>query len=210
MEAAGPTATEPTCAPLDQQPAANTGVAEPDLIRPPIELQRRDLLVAALAALLAFAAYLLTLSRGVLGGDAGELQFVPPILGLTHPTGYPFQVLLHFVWSSLPIGSVAYRLNLLDALIAAGAVGAVVAIGRTAGLNRAASALAGLSLAFGELWWSQAVRGDKYTLNGLFLALVLLLFVRWRARPTPARLALLAFAFGLSLTHHRSMLLAAP
>src|SRR3954462_9508900 len=95
-------------------------------------------------ALAAFAAYLLTLSRGVLGGDAGELQFVPPILGLTHPTGYPLQVLLHFVWSFLPIGSVAYRQNLLDALIAAAAVGVVVALARQLGAGRLASALAGL------------------------------------------------------------------
>jgi hypothetical protein len=171
---------------------------------------RLDLALVGGVAVLAFVVYLLTLSRGVLGGDAGELQFVPPILGLAHPTGYPLQVLLHYAWSHLPIGAVAYRLNLLDALIAAGAVGAVGALTREAGAGRAASALAGLALAFGELWWSQAVRGDKYTLNGLFLALVLLLFLRWRARPTRGRLMLLAFVFGLSLTHHRSMLLVAP
>jgi hypothetical protein len=160
--------------------------------------------------LVAFVGYSLTLSRGVLGGDAGELQFVPPILGLTHPTGYPLQVLLHYVWSHVPIGSVAYRLNLLDAGFAAAAVGVVVALARQLGAGRAGSALAGLSLAFGELWWSQAVRGDKYTLNGLFLALVLLLFARWRANPSLTRLYWLAGAYGLSLTHHRSMLLVAP
>lgn len=171
---------------------------------------RLDLVLVGGVAALAFVVYLLTLSRGVLGGDAGELQFVPPILGLAHPTGYPLQVLLHYAWSHLPISAVAYRLNLLDALIAASAVGAVVAVTREAGAGRAASALAGLALAFAELWWSQAVRGDKYTLNGLFLALVLLLFLRWRARPTSGRLMLLAFVFGLSLTHHRSMVLVAP
>jgi hypothetical protein len=171
---------------------------------------RRDWALSAGVAAVAFAVYLLTLSRGVLGGDAGELQFVPPILGLTHPTGYPLQVLVHFAWSHLPIGTVAYRLNLLDALIAAGAVGAVVGLARAAGASSPSSALVGFALAFGELWWSQAVRGDKYTLNGLFLALVLLLFLRWRARPAPGRMALLAFVYGLSLTHHRSMLLVAP
>src|SRR5215207_9397073 len=163
---------------------------------------RHDRALVVGTALAAFVAYLLTLSRGVLGGDAGELQFVPPILGLTHPTGYPFQVLLHFAWSLVPIGTVAYRLNLLDALIAAGAVGAVVALTRAAGAGPAASALAGLSLGLGELWWSQAVRGDKYTLNGLFLAVVLLLLLRWKARPTPWRLMWLAGVFGVSLTHH--------
>src|SRR4051812_13303542 len=76
----------------------------------------RDAVAAVGVTLVAFAVYLVTLSHGVLGGDAGELQFVPPILGLTHPTGYPLQVLVHFAWSHLPIGSVADRLNLLDAI----------------------------------------------------------------------------------------------
>src|SRR6266536_584811 len=210
MEAAGPTATEPPRAPLDQQQAARAGAVKPNLTRPPIELDRRDLQVSALATLLAYAAYLLTLSRGVLGGDAGELQFVPPILSLTHPTGYPFQVLLHFIWSFVPIGSVAYRLNLLDAAIAAAAVGVVTLLTRIIGAARPGALFAGLSLAFGELWWSQAVRGDKYTLNGLFLALVLLLFFRWRQQPSQSRLNLLALVYGLSLTHHRGMLLVAP
>src|SRR5215212_193354 len=93
--------------------------------RQPHWIVRRDLNLSLVVGAIAFAAYLLTLSRGVLGGDAGELQFVPPILSLTHPTGYPLQVLLHFAWSYVPIGSVAYRQNLLDALIAAGAVGVV-------------------------------------------------------------------------------------
>jgi hypothetical protein len=173
-------------------------------------LRGADAVVPAGVALAAFVVYAVTLSRGVLGGDAGELQFVPPILSLTHPTGYPLQVLLHYAWAYVPVGSVAYRLNLLDAGFAAAAVGVVAALALQLGAGRAGAGLAGLSLAFGELWWSQAVRGDKYTLNGLFLALVLVLFVRWRARPTPSHLYWLAGVFGLSLTHHRSMLLVAP
>ena len=173
-------------------------------------IARSDVALAGGVALTAFVVYLLTLSRGVLGGDAGELQFVPPILGLTHPTGYPLQVLVHHLWSYLPLGTVAYRLNLLDALFAAAAVGVVTLLARACGLGKYGAALAGLGLAFGELWWSQAVRGDKYTLNGLFLALVLVSFVRWRAARTDRRLFVLAFAFGLSLTHHRSMLLLLP
>ncbi len=47
------------------------------------------MLVVGAVSGLAFVVYLVTLSSGVLGGDAGELQFVPPILGLPHPTGYP-------------------------------------------------------------------------------------------------------------------------
>jgi hypothetical protein len=150
------------------------------------------------------------MSRGVLGGDAGELQFVPPILGLTHPTGYPLQVLLHKVWSVVPIGTVAYRLNLLDAAVAALAVAVLALCGRLLSGRWLPALLGALAFAFGELWWSQAVTGDKYTLNGLFLALALLLYLRWRAAPSERRLQALALVYGLSLTHHRSMLLVAP
>src|ERR1043165_9684479 len=70
---------------------------------------RSDTALSVAVGFSAFLVYLLTLSRGVLGGDAGELQFVPPILGLTHPTGYPLQVLVHYAWSFVPLGaSVAY------------------------------------------------------------------------------------------------------
>ena len=167
------------------------------------------LVVGAVSAF-AFAVYLATLSSGVLGGDAGELQFVPPILGLPHPTGYPLQVLVHKLWSLVPIGSVAYRLNVLDAAFAALTVGLVAAVGHALTGRWGPAVVGALALAFGELWWSQAVRGDKYTLNGLFLALVLLQFLRWRAERRPGQLAGLAVAYGLSLAHHRSMLLVAP
>jgi hypothetical protein len=211
MKAASPTAAEQSRAPLasPMPPQALTAPAVTSDATLP-ELDQRDLQIAVLATVLAFAAYLLTLSRGVLGGDAGELQFVPWILGLTHPTGYPLQVLLHFAWSIVPISSAAYRLNLLDAAIAATAIGVVTLLTRSIGATRPGALIAGLSLAFGELWWSQAVRGDKYTLNGLFLALVLLLFFRWRQQPTQSRLNVLAIVYGLSLTHHRGMLLVAP
>ncbi|MCC6176814.1 MAG: DUF2723 domain-containing protein [Chloroflexi bacterium] len=167
-------------------------------------------MLPAVVAVLAFAVYVGTLSSGVLGGDAGELQFVPPILGLTHPTGYPFQVLLHAAWSHLPLGSVAFRLNLLDALFAAATIGMLAVVIRQLGTGLAGPALGAATLAFGELWWSQAVRGDKYTLNALVLAVVVALYLRWLTRPDWRWLVLLSFAYGLSLTHHRSMLLVAP
>ena len=64
--------------------------------------------------------YLLTLAPGVLGGDAGEYQFVPYILSMAHPTGTPIYILLGKLWSSLPFGpSVAWRMNLLSAVSAA-------------------------------------------------------------------------------------------
>ena len=183
--------------------------AEPETARAST-LDYRGAALCGLVFVTVFGVYWVTLAPGVLGGDAGELQFVPPILSLTHPTGYPLQVLLHKGWSLLPLGSVAYRLNVLDAAIAAGAIALVAACGWAVCGRWLPALLGAATFAFSELWWSQAVAGDKYTLNGLFVALVLFLFMRWRSTRGTAWLGALAFSYGLSLTHHRSMLLLAP
>ena len=83
-----------------------------------------DLLIAFLLAGAAFALYVATLAPTVLAGDGGEFQFVPYLLGVAHPTGYPLYTLLGWAWSHLlPVGDVAYRLNLFSAFWAALAVG---------------------------------------------------------------------------------------
>lgn len=160
---------------------------------------------------LSLTAYAATLAPGVVGGDAGELQFVSPTLGLTHPTGYPLLVLANHLWAALvPLGSVAWRLNLLNAIFAAAAVSVLFLVGVSLTRSWFAAALGALYFGCTPLFWSQASASDKYTLNALFLALVLWAALRWRARPDAPRLGLLALIYGLSLTNHRSMLLAAP
>ncbi len=159
----------------------------------------------------ALALYARTLMPGVNGGDIGELQFLSYRLGLAHSTGYPLQLLLGRLWITLfPFGSVAMRINLLSAVFgaAAAAVTGLLA-GRLTG-NALAGLLAGLALTLGRLFWELAVDGDKYALNALFAALVLWLAWRWVERPTLGRLLWLAAVYGLSLTHHRSMLLMGP
>ncbi|MFN8522853.1 MAG: DUF2723 domain-containing protein [Chloroflexota bacterium] len=146
----------------------------------------------------------------MLGGDAGELQFVPPILGLTHPTGYPLQVLLHWLWSRLPVEDVAWSLNLFDATLAAVAIGVVSTLAHRLTQSWWGGAVAGGMLAFGELWWSQAVSGDKYTLGGLFVGLILLACWSTLESPTTASVRWLFLALGMGLTHHRAVLLLIP
>ncbi len=49
--------------------------------------------------------------------DTGEMQTVPWILGIAHPTGFPAFVLGGFLFSHLvPIGSVAFRMSLFSGI----------------------------------------------------------------------------------------------
>src|SRR3972149_396593 len=73
----------------------------------------------------ALAAYLPTLAPTQVPGDPSEYTFIPWILGIAHPPGYAFYTLLAALWQRLiPIGSVAYRTNLLAAT--AGALSATL------------------------------------------------------------------------------------
>jgi Protein O-mannosyl-transferase TMEM260-like len=95
---------------------------------------------------------------------------------------------------------------------------------------RLAALFAALAFAAMPTFWSQAVITEVYTLNAVFVAAVLLGLTTWAAQPVGSRAtrvaesgavtnagrrsnALLywtATIYGLSLTHHRSMLLLAP
>ena len=66
--------------------------------------------------------YLLTLGTHVGRADTFEFQVVAPQLGIAHPTGYPLFVLIGKIFSLLPLGSMAFRVNLASAIFATAAV----------------------------------------------------------------------------------------
>src|SRR5688572_33448599 len=66
--------------------------------------------------LAALATYVATLYRTVPGGDSGELTLVAATLGVAHPPGYPLFTLLGKLFSLIPLGTVAWRINLLSAV----------------------------------------------------------------------------------------------
>lgn len=159
----------------------------------------------------ALALYLATLAPGLYTLDSAELAAGAHVLGIIHATGYPVYLLLLKAWTLLvPVGEIAYRANLFSAVCA---VGALVAFRRAmvalTGAPVAALAAAAL-LGVAEPFWSQALRAEVYTLHVLFLALVLLLVVKWRADGGTGRLATLGLLLGLSLGNHMATVLLLP
>ena len=57
--------------------------------------------------------------------DSPMLQAAVPVLGIGHPTGYPTYMMLTHVFTYLPFGDVAYRVNLASAVYGVVAVVAV-------------------------------------------------------------------------------------
>ncbi len=177
-------------------------------------------------ALAAFALYYVTLAPTVLEADGGEFQFVPWLPGIAHPTGYPLYVLLGWLWThALPLGEVAWRMNLLSAVLAGATTGVAYTLARQM-LNLTwpeapvaarviAAGLAAALLAVSPTFWSQAVIAEVYALHALFVAVILWLALKTFKDPQTFRgrnvcAGLLAFTLGLSLAHHRTIVLLWP
>ena len=69
------------------------------------------------------ALYLRTVGPTLGGGiDSAEYQHIAYTLGIAHPTGYPLYMVLGKIFTTLfAFGNIAYRMNVLSALIGAGA-----------------------------------------------------------------------------------------
>jgi hypothetical protein len=178
--------------------------------------ERVDGLIGFVLFGLSFLLYLRTLAPSVVAifDDSLEFQLVTYKLGIAHPTGYPLYTLLGKLFTLLPIGDVAYRVNLMSATF--GALTVALLYGALALLlpYRLPAALGALTLAVSPVFWSQSLVAEVYTLNSAFVALLLFLLLRWQREVERGQgergLEALALTYGLSLTHHRTMLLWAP
>jgi hypothetical protein len=163
-----------------------------------------SLLTIALPAASCAVAYLMTMAPGVVGLDSAELVTGAYTLGIVHPTGYPLYLLLGKLFTFLPIGSVAFRVNLLSATLAVLSVMLLSRLIYKITNSVLAGWAGGLFLAAGHTFWLMGTVAEVYTLHTSLLGLALLLLLRWRESPSPRRLYAVAFVFGLSLTNHVS------
>jgi hypothetical protein len=170
------------------------------------------------AGAVALTAYVATLAPGLsfehFGTDGGDLIAAAYNLGVPHPTGYPTYSLLAWLFSRLPLGTVAYRVNLLSAACAAGVVVLLFRVGErllpSEGHPLLLPGATALTLGFSSLLWSQAVISEVYTLLAFFAALLLWLMVRWRAGGDDSLLWLAGLTIGLGLGNHITLVLGLP
>src|SRR5215211_1797969 len=134
--------------------------------------------------------------------DSPMLQTEVAVLGITHPTGYPTYLMLTHLFTYLPIGDPAYRVNLASAVYAALAVVAVYVGGLLLSRRDVAAASGALTFGLGTALWSQAVIAEVYTLNALFVSVTIVVLVLWREYRKDRYLLLSAFLMGLCLTNH--------
>lgn len=174
-------------------------------------------LLAGLAiTLFAGILYVLTLAPSVMPGDYAEFQFCAAILGVPHPTGYPLYILLGKLFTFLPFGDVAYRVNLSSAVYMAGTAGVLYAIAlkllRLAGLARIWwAALIGAALfAIAPTVWAMSLVARSYALNALLVSSVIFSLLSWRETGRARWFYATCLLIGLSMVHHGTTYLLLP
>ncbi len=182
-----------------------------------------------LVTLIPLAVYVATLCPTVYGGDSGELIAACYTLGIAHIPGHPLYVLIGKLFSYLPIGDIAYRINLMSAVFAALALGSLFILqnllftpspissppsrgrgeaclpaGRGEGElpsfeKTALLVLAVLAFGFSETFWHYATAAETYTGGIFFLAVLIVMLVRYDMTKNIRLLYGFSFVFGLSL-----------
>lgn len=169
------------------------------------------------------AMYLRTMAPGLTwahdGSDGGDLITAAATGGIPHPTGYPLYLLLARLFQYLPVGSLAFRTNVLSAVATVFAAvlvyGLVWSASTNAGENQdwLAGLAAGYAFGAAPLIWSQAVITEVYGLHGMLSALTVFLYVR------PAPLSISSqkrldswrgLTLGLAIGNHISIVLLLP
>jgi hypothetical protein len=194
---------------LVSNPTARVGEAEaeePGASRLDALGRYAPLIVGAVA----FLAYLLTLMPGIAFGDWGEMQTVPHILGISHPTGYPTYILLAWLTELVPIASVAFRANLLSAVLVSGALALATAISIRLGVRPIIAIAAGIATGAVGTVWAAATVAEVNPLHLFFAAALLHRALVWEERRRVRDLVIGGLLVGLSLGNHLLTVFIAP
>ena len=185
---------------------------------------RAALVPALIATTLVFILYLITLAPSVAMWDTGEYMAAVKVLGIPHPPGNPFFMLLGHAFALLPIPvSYAARVNILAALASACSAGIWFLIieritARWIALRWQRLVVAATGTLIGATAftvWNQAVVNEKvYPVSLLFVTVTSWLMLRWIDDPDSPRsgrlLVLIGFLLGLGYSNHPAGFLAAP
>ncbi len=196
-----------------------------------LSLPKRQTAIAICLFAATMTLYTATLAPSIVAlfDDSLEFQLVTFLLGVAHPTGYPLFTLLGWLFTRLPFGEVAFRVNLMSAFWGATTVVLVYLAGlQLAARERSWAAdvgaiLGAVALAISPVHWSQATIAEVYTLHACLITALLWVLLRMgnmahAADESPHKvhakldrsISALACLFGLGLAHHRTIVLLLP
>ncbi len=143
--------------------------------------------------------------------DSGEMACAAWTLGIAHQPGYPLYIITAKLFSLIPLGNPAWRLDLFSA--AAGLAGLLVFWRFAArSFSPLAAFFAALTLGFNFTLRTVSSVPEMYALNFFFACLLLAVSAAGPGEDgaAPAPVFLAAFLLGLGMANRMDLLLAAP
>ena len=190
---------------------------------------RLNRLIATIVFLVSFIVYYDTMAPTVSYWDCGEFIAVSHTLGVPHPPGSPFFLLLGRIASMLPITEdIAFRVNLLSPISSAFAVMflylvIVLLVANWKGgiknyqdslVSFGGGVIGSLTFAFTDSHWFNAVEAEVYAFSTFFTAIVVWLILKWNEKAdeigNERYILIIAYMIGLATGLHLLNLLAIP
>ncbi len=185
-----------------------------------MDAKRATAWLAVVVLLVVGAVYFITLSPSVPFWDAGEFIAVSKILGIPHPPGTPFYVLIGRIATMIPLGNIAQRINGLSAI--SGLLAVVITYLTIVRLIRISmgperkpqdewiahvGALFGaFMLAFSDAFWENSIEAEVYSMMSLAQIMVFWLGLKWweahDIKPTAGPLLVCVYIMWLSVGLH--------
>ena len=190
---------------------------------------RLNRIIALLIFIVTFIVYFDTMAPTVSYWDCGEFIAVSHTLGVPHPPGSPFFLLVGRIFSMLPFNDdIAFRVNVISPLVSALAVmllylSTVKVIthwrGRVNNITDVmivfgGAAVGALTFAFTDSHWFNAVEAEVYAFSTFFTAIVVWLILLWNEKADQEGheryILIIAYMIGLATGLHLLNLLAIP
>lgn len=160
--------------------------------------------------LITFSLYAQTLVPSFLDGDPGHFQYIPQVLGISYPPGFPLYILFGHLWSLLPLGTWAWRMNLFSALFGALTISITFLILRRQGIRLMVAIGAAFLLAVLPPFWHYSTFAAEYTLHTFLSLIFLLLLAEWKETRETKWVYLALFVGGMGVSNHPTFWLYAP
>lgn len=156
-----------------------------------------------------FAVFLRTMSPTLYNLDSAELATGAASLGIVHAPGYPLYLLAAHLFTYLPIGDVAFRVNLFSAVCVAIAVPVLYVLVDSLLNDKWIAAGAALTFVWSFYVWSTGIVAEARS-NLLMLALCGWAVVRLYRGVSLHRAVLVGLLFGLAVAINPQSILFAP
>ena len=173
--------------------------------------------------------YILTMAPTVSFWDCGEFIATSYILGIPHPPGAPFYLLLGNIFSSFPIfNDIGAKVNFISPIASALSVMFLYLIivylieeyrGKTKNnidsiINYGSAFIASLTFAFTDSHWFNAVEAEVYSLSTFFTSIVVWMILKWSRNHNDnwnlRYLLIIVYMLGLAIGVHLLNLLTLP